>query len=283
MNIRILSLFLAGIALVGIALAGCSTFSVSERQNEAYQIATQAGFQPFTMQAGMFRLAGFYKFSKTQKVPTLYIEGDGFAWIDRYTVSPNPTPRNPFALKLAVLDTSQSVFYIARPCQYVNLDQEPNCDQKYWTDYRFSKEVLQSYNDVLDNLKKQLGVQAFHLVGFSGGGAIAALLAAQRTDIRSLRTISGNLDQVSLNAARGVSPLVGSLNPIDYVSRLRGIPQIIYTGAEDKTVPSWVARSFVRAEDNSTCVRLVSVPGARHAQGWLSYWRNANSILPRCQ
>ena len=39
-------------------------------------------------------------------------------------------------------------------------------------------------------------------VGYSGGAAVAALVAGRRSDIVSLRTLSGYLDHVALNRAR---------------------------------------------------------------------------------
>ena len=62
-----------------------------------------------------------------------------------------------------------------------------------------------------------------HLVGFSGGVAIAVMLTADREDIRSLRTIAGNLDHVSLNNFKKMSALSGSLDTMDYANRTKNL------------------------------------------------------------
>lgn len=41
---------------------------------------------------------------------TIHIEGDGLAWINSSTPSSDPTPTNPLALRLALLDTAPSVY-----------------------------------------------------------------------------------------------------------------------------------------------------------------------------
>ena len=267
--------------VVLMTLSACAALNVDTRRQEAVAIAQKAGFQPFKISTGVFGLAGFHK-TGTGGGAVLYIEGDGFAWIDRYTISGNPTPKNPLALKLAVLDTAPNVFYLARPCQYVDFATEPNCGNAYWTHARFAPRVIEAFDRALDRIKAETGVRAFHLVGFSGGGAVAALLAARRDDIASLRTIAGNLDPAALNAYRKVSPLTGSLNPMTVAREISHIPQIHYTGTGDKVVPDWVAGNFARAGDNSRCIRTHSVTGADHVSGWESFWKMHHGQSPNC-
>ena len=261
-------------------LSACA--SPETRYQAAFTIAQRGGLHPFKIDTGLFGLAGFYK-KGTGSEAVLYIEGDGFAWIDRYTISGNPTPKNPLALKLAALDTAANVFYLARPCQYVALTSEPNCSDSYWSTARFAPEVIDAFDRALDRIRAVTGMRAFHLVGFSGGGAVAALLAARRDDITSLRTIAGNLDPVALNAAKKVSPLTGSLNPMQIAEKINRIPQIHYSGAEDQVVPGWVAGNFARAGDNPGCIRPYSVSGAGHMNGWEKFWKTHHGQSPNCQ
>ena len=186
------------------------------------------------------------------------------------------------ALKLAGSDQATNIVYFSRPCQYVDLSLERNCDQKYWTSHRFSNEVLASYDQALDSIKHQFNATGFHLVGFSGGGAIAALLAARRPDILSLRTIAGTLDHVALNRARRVSPLSGSLNPISVAQKLKTTPQIHYSGGNDSVVPSWVSQAFAKAVGRGTCVNTHIVSRAGHWEGWLPVWKTLSREIPNC-
>jgi dienelactone hydrolase len=270
------------LAVVLLTLAACTSISVDARRDVAFGVAANAGFQSFNVKTNSFRLAGFYRVGKPQKPISLYIEGDGFAWIDRYTISSNPTPRNPLALKLAGLDQASNVVYFARPCQYIDLSQERYCNKRYWTSHRFSKDVLSSYNQALEQIKTKFNPTGFHLVGFSGGAAIVALLAAQRSDVLSLRTIAGNLDHVALNRARKVSPLRGSLNPISVAHKLKATPQIHYSGGNDEVVPGWVSQAFVRAVGRGKCVIARTIASASHLEGWLAVWKTLNREIPVC-
>lgn len=272
----------SGICLAGV-LSACVSVNVDTRRDAAFSIARKAGFQPFSPRSALFGFQGFFRMGADGTAPVVYIEGDGFAWVDRYTISRNPTPRNPLALKLAAGDTSPSVFYLARPCQYVDLNDEPNCGNAYWTNARFSGDVIDAFDRVLSRIRKKTKSEGFHLVGFSGGGAVATLLASKRTDIKSIRTVAGNLDHVSLNAHRNVSPLTGSLNPMNIARDIRHIPQIHYSGGKDRVVPPWVAANFVRAAGKTGCVWTRLVPGAGHASGWERAWSILHKRIPECR
>ena len=239
------------------------------RHQTAFTIAQSGGFQAFKIDTDMFGLTGFYKTGNGSEA-VLYIEGDGFAWRDRDTISDNPTPKNPLALKLAALDTSPNVFYLARPCQYVDLASEPNCTNAYWSIARFAPEVIGAFDQALNRIRVETGIQTFHLVGFSGGGAVAALLAARRNDIASLRTIAGNLDAAALNT-------------VQIAQKINRIPQIHYSGAEDQAVPGRVAENFARAGGNPPCIRPHSVPGAGHMNGWEDFWKTHHRQSLDCE
>ena len=64
-----------------------------------------------------FNIYSLEKISNEGKL-IIYIEGDGVSWIDRFTISSNPTPNNPTAFKLALIDENDNVIYLARPCQF---------------------------------------------------------------------------------------------------------------------------------------------------------------------
>jgi poly(3-hydroxybutyrate) depolymerase len=51
------------------------------------------------------------------------------------------------------------------------------------------------------------------LIGLSGGGAVAALLAKQRTDMAALITACGNLDHAARKHTRNTIPSSISLSP----------------------------------------------------------------------
>ena len=111
---------------------------------------------------------------------------------------------------------------------------------------------------------------------------MVTLVAARRDDVASIRTIAGYLDHQALNRAKGVSPLHGSLDPMTIASQIRNVPQIHYNGSKDRTIPIWVADSFVRAVGNPSCAVRETVR-ATHEDGWVEYWKKSGTRLPVCR
>lgn len=266
-----------------VCLASCSSIAdFSTRLNKAVLLAEAFNLSPFEVETQYFNLVGFSKALSTPTSITIYVEGDGFAWVNRRVISDNPTPTKPMLLRLAGLDPQRNVIYLARPCQYIDFKFAAKCESKYWSSHRYSEEVILTYMEVLDVLRIKFQTSGFHLVGFSGGGAIVSLLASRRNDILSLRTIAGNLDHVTLNTEKRVSQLTGSLNPIDFAKRLKNIPQIHFSGMKDKIIPVWVAEKFIQAVGDGPCVRGNIVRGVSHLDGWKDVWEKLSVKNPIC-
>ena len=268
------------VAVVCFSLTACA--SLSSRMSTARTIASAAGFEPVVLRTTTFRMIGFYRIRTPGRPVVVYIEGDGLAWMSRTQPPPNPTPLNPLALRLAALDQSDNVAYVARPCQYVELSAERRCDVPYWTRKRFAEEVIASVNEAVDIIASRANADRIHLVGYSGGAVVAALVAARRRDIASLRTVAGYLDHVALNRARKVSPLKGSLDAIEAAHELTNIPQIHYVGDRDKVIPEWVARNFGNAVGNERCLSI-RVVDASHDEGWDVVWSKYGSEQAVCR
>lgn len=261
-------LLFLGLLFVG----GCATANLDARRAASAKVATDAGWQRFTIEAGRFALAGFAPPHLAAEKLTVYIEGDGLAWIDSETPSLNPTPLDPLALRLALRDPSGNAVYLARPCQYVMGGMRHGCAMKYWTSERFSPEVVAATNRAIDQLKQRAGAKSLVLVGYSGGGAVAALVAARRNDVNLLVTVAGNLDPVAWTRALRVSPLRGSLNPADEWRSLAHIPQYHFVGGKDKRVPLVVARAYQShfPENERPAVRVID--GYTHSCCWDRNW-----------
>lgn len=207
----------------------------------------------------------------------VYIEGDGRAWITGHTVSDDPTPIKSIAPGLAVHDSSPSV-YMARPCQYV---QGVNCSRSVWTSARFSEEVIQAESEVLDNLKSKYGVQGFELVGYSGGGAVALLLAAARTDVKQVQTIAGNIDPKAWTELKHIAPLTDSLNPVDFADKLAKVPQRHFIGMNDTIVPPDVSKAYM-LKVQPICGETVFV-NADHHSGFEDSWAVTRDKTVKCE
>lgn len=275
----------AALLCIALILGACSnSASISSRKNLATDITHDTALKPEIINAAPFALTSYKRINApSSQTANIYIEGDGLAWLSRSTPSSNPTPSDPIALRLASVDPSQNVIYLARPCQYSGRVDGKPCEQKYWMSSRYAPEVLNSYNTALNSIKNQYGFTSFNLIGFSGGGTIAALLAGQRNDITSLRTIAGNLDHIAHSKHHDVSILSSSLNPPDYAATLRNIPQHHFIGENDKIVPEAIYQSYANKIGNSSCLNVSLIPNTTHTDGWVNQWPELLKQKPICQ
>lgn len=260
-------------------LAGCVSGDSRER---ATLRAKKSGLNSQNLQTATFELRIWQRMTSPGKPVRVYIEGDGYAWASRTRPSDDPTPRQPTGLMLAAADTSANVLYLARPCQFIGPPLPANCGATWWTDNRFSPQVVQAMNQALSQALRPWPNMRIELVGYSGGGAIAALIAARRNDVRSLRTVAGNLDVDYVNAVHRVSAMPDALNAIDVAPRLANLPQIHFTGSADTTVPPAAARRFQQAA-GGRCVRIEQVQGMAHGSDWAAVWPSLLQQQPDCR
>ncbi len=250
---------------------------VAERVEKAERIAAAHGFHKTIVETHQFRLLAYHRLEQKGAPATLFIEGDGYAFAGRRRVSTNPTPKNPVALRLARQDDSPNVVYLARPCQYVSLKNAPNCRPDYWTIRRYGHEVIEAMDEAITLLKQNEGFGRIRLVGYSGGGTVAAILAASRQDVMDLRTVAGNLDVDAFVRHHGVTPLTGSLNPTDYAGKLISIPQVHFAGKQDRIITPQITEGYLNAlrkyDPGLECVRVERVSGVSHQQGWEQLWQ----------
>lgn len=203
----------------------------------------------------------------------VYIEGDGAPWIMRRFVAKNPTSGKTLMLRLMALDPAPAV-YLGRPC-YFGLHEDPGCDKKYWSSHRYSAAVVDSMAAALDRLAPGREV---NLLGHSGGGALAVLLAARapQVKVKAVVTLAGNLDTDAWVRKHGYEPLSGSLNPRLQARLPPGIAQFHAAGGRDKNVAPEFIESFARTRPGAV-FRLY--PGQSHACCWDSVWPEILAIL----
>lgn len=123
--------------------------------------------------------------------------------------------------------------------------------------------------------------QPFDLVVYSGSATVALLVAARRSDVASICTVAGNIDNRTAIALHQVSPMPVSLAPVDMAQALAAIPQIHYVGDGDNVVPPDVAESYARKAEARRCIAVRVVPKATHVGGWAEFWPRAVSERPR--
>ena len=208
--------------------------------------------------------------------PTIvFIEGDGQAWVSRTVRSSNPTPYQPIAAQLAHLTSSYAkTLYLGRPCQFFD-DQTlaglQQCTSVLWTDNRYSSKAVAVMSSMLDEALDKSG-QKIVLIGYSGGGVIAALLAAQRTDVYGLITVAANLDLVAWTAHNNVSQLPEALSPALFGAELSSVPQFHLHGARDTTVPRAVHEAYLAELQNDARIQTVYLDEYDHSCCWSRSW-----------
>jgi hypothetical protein len=195
-----------------LLLGACSGLPpVTTGRDQFVAAAADSDWTPLTFHARDLQLKGLAKgISGASADLTVYLEGDGHAWENRFTPSRDPTPHDAVALKLARQDAGAKVLYLARPCQFLEQAALAVCDPRYWTSHRYAPVVIAVLNQVLDEAKQQTHSDRLRLVGYSGGAPLALLLAAHRDDVAAVVTVAGNLDPAAWSAYHGISLPRGS-------------------------------------------------------------------------
>lgn len=250
-----------------LLLSGCASPDRFGGSREAVMAwAAPRGFLSNEVEARRFHLFGLIRGAAANEA-VVYIEGDGAAWLSHYHPPLDPTPESPTALALAAADPSPLVAYLGRPCQYQSDTGLAACSPRYWTSHRFAPEVVAAYQEALDCLQREKGVIRFRLVGYSGGGVIAALLAQRRQDVTQLTTVAAPLAVRQWTAHHGVSDLNASLDPMTENPRSQ-IPQHHLVGEKDKIVPPAVVEAYALRHGG----RVSRIPDFDHQCCWSRDW-----------
>ena len=251
-----------------LCLAGCAH---SPAVVEIAARAEVAGFVAKSFNAGGFKLFALQKLAPDPgRILTVYIEGDGRAWRHRNQPSMDPTPHHATALALAIQDPGPAVLYLARPCQFLPQPLPPACDASVWTSHRYSESVITAMNAAIT--AAAAGFEKVALVGYSGGGSVAALIAARRSDVSFMITVAANLDHALWTNLHHVSPLTGSLNAADYAGAVQDIPQLHYLGGRDDIVPAQAVESYLARMSNRSKSDIRVEPDFGHECCWIEAW-----------
>lgn len=264
----------ASVALGAAAALLLGACTVSGRQHQGPAIAETAGWSWTRQPAGPFTVASATRPGVRGEVLVVYIEGDGLAYARPGEPALDPTPSDPIALRLATTHPGPGpVAYLARPCQFDGESPPASpCRTAYWTGARLAPEIVAGMSSAIDRLKAASGASRVVLAGYSGGGALAALLAERRDDVAGLLTVAANLDLAAWTAELKLAPLAGSLDPATGAASLSRLPQVHFYGDGDKVVPAQVGRAFLARMPSATAATLVVVPGQDHGCCWAASW-----------
>ena len=246
----------------------------ASRSERIDHLAQQSGFSKSIVQGESFRHLVYRNGIASNSLPLhVYIEGDGTPWLRATRIADDPTPRRPVMLELMRQDTGPAL-YLGRPCYFGLTDAA--CTPLIWTHERYSKAVVSSMAKVL---RKQLAVRnpfsPLILLGYSGGGTLATLLAAQLAETCAVVTLAGNLDIQAWAERHRYTPMQGSLNPLDQPPLPASIHQWHYYGTQDDNVPYPL---LVHYFDRHPGAEAIPVADYDHHCCWAKLWP---SILQR--
>ena len=261
-------------ALLGFSLlVGCAQISPEQRKELAQQLAVNAGWTEQVLQTTPFSLMAFFNHSPNPvKVVTIYLEGDGHAWVGGRYPSDDPTPLDPVALRLAMAQPNGAVAYLARPCQYLKQANAARCTETMWTKDRFSKAVVDSTNQGVSFIKNKWGAQQIVLVGYSGGARIALELAAQRDDIKQIITVAGNMDPTAWTLELGLKPLTVMQSNRKLILATKQVPQTYFIGDADNVIPSKLVKEFANQYPAHNRPRVIVIRDNAHVCCWVEQW-----------
>jgi pimeloyl-ACP methyl ester carboxylesterase len=196
----------------------------------------------------------------------VFLEGDGRPFTAGGTrIAPDPTPRRPLALELAAR-TPGAVLYLGRPCYY-RLRDEPGCTPALWTDARYSEAVIDSLAAVIRAALESGQHTRVVLVGYSGGGTLATLLAPRIDAVRAVVTVAANLDVAAWASFHGYRPLTG-LDPATLPAGAGGARLAHLEGGRDTVVPPSLIAGYLAGH------RAVvgDFPDFDHVCCWVEAW-----------
>lgn len=260
--------------LMNVLISGCGasghrlTHSIAEKGHGLDALPSQP-FSLMSSSAPSYRGAGPLR---------IYIEGDGRAWITPTRPSSDPTPQDSPVWTLMRADPTPSV-YLARPCQY---HMTVGCNPTVWSADRYSRNALQSLNSALDIIKARHAAKELELVGYSGGGTLALLLAAHREDVIQVQTLAGNLSPTVWAEMVGVSAMSSAIDPLDYGEKLSALRQRHLAGGDDVIVPPLLMDEFLKRLPEADCMETAALEGVTHAGGWEQAWANWRNLPVQC-
>jgi pimeloyl-ACP methyl ester carboxylesterase len=196
---------------------------------------------------------------------TIFLESDGIPWQGGRQPSADPTTRQPLALELLIRSPAPAA-YITRPC-YHGL-RSAKCNVEHWTGARYSLEVVESMAATVREAQRRSGATKVALVGYSGGGALAVLIAERLDSVVMVTTIAANLDTDAWTEHHHYLPLSQSLNPA-LSDRPHPWPELHLRGANDAVVPvATTARYFARHPR----ARQRTIEAFDHVCCWVRDW-----------
>ncbi|WLQ17109.1 hypothetical protein O5O45_14405 [Hahella aquimaris] len=212
------------------------------------------------------------------------IEGDGLPWSRPWRISSDPTSPDPLMFDWYRQWPGEAL-YLGRPCYFgakssrvppTPWDREgppetQPCFAYWYTHGRYSEEIVTAMARVL---RMKAGDRRLLLLGHSGGGTLAMLLAARMSNAAAVMTLSGNLNVTAWTSGHDFSKLAGSLDPAALPPLSRDVRQWHWAASGDEVVkPGWIEREAARQQ-----ATFQLGPATNHGD-WRLYWPQINDAI----
>lgn len=255
---------------LAISLVGCGSMRTS-----ADREATALGFKSVYLGPPGSELEAYVHRSPIQQRELhVYLEGDGQPWLTPHVVSANPNTHNPLMLRLMARDPEASI-YLVRPC-YGTRMIDWDCHPGQWTSARYSLETVTRMALALDQYARENGITRLVLIGHSGGGALAILIANRLPKVVGVVTLSGNLDTDAWTRYHHYSPLTGSINPM-LDPKLQAYGEEHFLAEKDLEIPLEVSLPAANARVGA---QVTVIKGIDHSCCWEQVWQPAFLLKP---
>lgn len=272
-----------GFHLLSVLICSLLSACIASPSKSFQHTAEKFSFKKIRIESNGFELTAYSTNSpliskKTNKEHILhvYLGGDGQPWIQRNYISKDPTSRKATVLHLMNQDNEHSL-YLGRPCYHlddrkISETNHQQCQGNHlWTSHRYSETIVSAMEKAISEYQKTHNSPNVTLIGFSGGGTIATLLANRLKNIDVLVTINANLNIDAWTQHHGYSPLFGSINPYTQAVLPTKIHKHHLIGMQDRNVLSehWLDR--FQSQSNTTIHRFDEFG---HRCCWKNIWPN---------
>jgi hypothetical protein len=195
----------------------------------------------------------------------VYLGGDGRPW--RGTRPAKDPNGGLLALELMIQDPAASL-YLGRPC-YHTTPMPANCTPELWTSARYSKAVVAAVVQALNQLVKEYQASRLTLMGHSGGGVIALLVAPHLSLPTVVVTVAANLDTDAWTEFHHHLPLYNSINPQSLPTRPEAGRRIHLLGLSDNVVPPQTVDGYINSHPQEEYYYFDEFD---HRCCWLQHW-----------
>lgn len=259
---------LLGLTALCAGALGLSSCAEDLNYEVSQRITAPAWMIERPIEVGPFELTAFERMYERGEAANLYIAGDGNPELIQSGAIYSPTPQNPVGLHLASKDKADNLAYLARPCQYSGLRAEDDDCNNYWGENKYHPEVLAALNEAMDGMKRRYSITGFNLIGYDDAATIVSLLATDRDDVLTVRTVAGYFDSETL------APVMADL---------ANVPQHHFTGGQDTETPPAHLQEFLAKLGPSECVDHTFIQEASHEAGWVDKWPELlKNEVPTC-